>query len=453
MKRFAYTFVMLVILALFSLPAAAQDNLAWRAQYYDNMFLAGFPVVERTETSINFDWGTGSPASGIRPNTFSARFGTDTNFSAATYRFTILADDEVRLTIDDRVIIDTLNAGRPGQTLTADAVMTAGSHHIQIDYRERTGAAYLKLSWYNLSTAPQVPSSGSWTAEYYANSVFSGSPTVILTETSPSHNWGLGAPHPSIPADNWSGRWRSTQYLDAGTYQLRVSADDGVRVFVDGTAYINEWHLASGNTYTATFSLGAGNHAFIVEYYEAGFNSFLDYSLLRIDAPAATPIPGSTASVRAAVLNVRNAPSTVTGAILTKIRRGEVYPVTGRNADATWYQLNVNGTVGWASGIFLNVTNAAGVPVVDTTPGSVPTTPTPTGYTVLALYNVNVRSGPGLSFNRLLVLPGGAQAELVGRNATSNWLQIRYNGVTGWVNYPFVQATTPINFGNVPVTG
>jgi uncharacterized protein YraI len=454
MKRFSYLFALLAVLVLaFAIqPAAAQQNVIWRAQYYNNAYLIGLPKVERTETAINFDWGMGSPDPGISPNTFSARFGTDTHFDTVTYRFTVIVDDEVRVTIGDRVIINTLDAPRVGETLTADVAMTAGTHHVQIDYRERTGNAYLKLSWYNLSTSPPANPTGAWTAEYFTNSGLAGSPVAILSESSPSHNWGLGSPLPSIPADNWSARWRTTQYLDAGTYQLRVAADDGVRVFVDGIAYINEWHLATGMIYTATFTLGAGNHSFVVEYYEAGFNAFLEYSLHRLDAPS-IPVGGSNATVTAAVLNVRNAPSTVTGAIITKIRRGETYPVTGRNGDATWYRLNVNGTAGWVSRLYVNVSNAAGVPVVDTSPISVPVTPAPTGYQVVALNNVNLRGGPGTSNGILAVIPRGGQAELIGRNAQTNWLQVRYNGVVGWVNYPYVQATTPINFGHVPITG
>ncbi|WP_410968985.1 PA14 domain-containing protein, partial [Salmonella sp. SAL4444] len=73
---------------------------------------------------------------------------------------------------------------------------------------------------------------GPWTAQYYANPTLSGSPTLIQTESSPTHDWGTGSPVVSIPPDNFSARWTSTRTVEAGTYQISVRVDDGVRVFV-----------------------------------------------------------------------------------------------------------------------------------------------------------------------------------------------------------------------------
>src|SRR5690606_17339884 len=43
----------------------------WRGDYFTNRNLAGNPAVTRNDTEINFNWGTGSPASGIPADNFS----------------------------------------------------------------------------------------------------------------------------------------------------------------------------------------------------------------------------------------------------------------------------------------------------------------------------------------------------------------------------------------------
>ena len=46
-----------------------------------------------------------------------------------------------------------------------------------------------------------------------------------------------------------------------------MQADDGVRVYLDNDVLINEWHPASGLTYTAVRPL-SGNHRIRIEYLE-----------------------------------------------------------------------------------------------------------------------------------------------------------------------------------------
>lgn len=65
-----------------------------------------------------------------------------------------------------------------------------------------------------------------------------------------------------------------------------------------------------------------------------------------------------TAAVRVAVLNVRSEPS-LTGEILTQVRLGETYRVLQQNPGRTWWQTDVNGTLGWVNAAFVNVVNFA----------------------------------------------------------------------------------------------
>ncbi len=468
-KMIAITIMLMLLSVVLAQPAAAQ-SANWTAQYFNNGTLSGTPTVTRSESAINFNWGAGSPSAGIPNDGFSARFATDVVFPAGTYRFFLLADDEARVTINFQPIplINTLGQGRAGQTVSAD-VQLSGATHIQIDYVELTGDAYLYLSWSNLAAGAPSPgfappvtvpiNTSAWTVQYFSNPNLAGDPTAILTESAPGRDWGSGSPLPSVPADNWSARWTSTQNLNAGQYQITVRADDGVRVFVNGSLVINQFGAASGQTYTAALNLPQGNNNFVIEYVEFGGLAFLDYRLTQVNPIVVTPIPGGPQVVTGPALtvtgafrlNVRSEPNVVTGAVLTRINRNETYPITGRNLDGSWYQINVNGIIGWVSARFVTAVNTAGVPVVTGSGAPAPTQVA--GITVTATpYTVNIRQGPGTQFSRLGRLPAGGVAQLVGRVASNQWYQINYNGIIGWVSAEYVVLSPGANISGVPVT-
>jgi uncharacterized protein YgiM (DUF1202 family) len=312
---------------------------------------------------------------------------------------------------------------------------------------------------------PAAAQTGNWTAEYFANANLAGSPAIIQSETSPAHNWGTGSPAPTIPADYFSARWTSVQYLNAGTYQVTVRADDGVQVFVDGIAYINEWHGAANQTYTASFNLVAGQHIFVVQFFENQGAAFIEYTLSGVVPPTATPVPQPTtppntaalATINTNQLNVRSAPN-LGGVVLTRVFAGQVYTVTGRLADNSWIQINVNGLVGWVNAGYVYAVNLQLAPIINN-PSPIPATPVPTqvappsGGTGTATINtsyLNLRDVPNASIGRVLrQLRLGEVYTVIGRNNDTSWLQIDANGVRGWINASFVSAS---NLQNVPVT-
>jgi len=160
---------------------------------------------------------------------------------------------------------------------------------------------------------------------------------------------------------------------------------------------------------------------------------------------------GVNATVNAFRLNVRSQPNP-NASILTKINRNESYPIVGANGDRTWYQINVNGTVGWVFARFVNVGGNA---------GNVPTTssqqtfaaPATTGLVVTALDQVNIRSGPNRTAAIVGKLPINNQAQVVGRNSDSSWWQISYQGISGWVSARFAQLQADARLDQIPVTG
>jgi len=369
-------------------------------------------------------------------------------------------------------VIDTFANGQVNQLNTGDVnVSAAGTYHIQVDYRELTDQAFAYVSFANLATNPGGPGfpppvgtpppagTNAWTAQYFANIGLLGDPAAILTENSPTHAWGSAAPFPSLPADNFSVRWTSIQYLTGGSYSITARADDGVRVYVNGVLVINEWHAASGQTYGTSMTLPAGQNYFEVDYYENTGEASIDFNLTQTSggAPPSVPPPapsGAIATVTAYRLNVRALPDPVNGQIITRINRLETYPILGRTADSRWYQLNVNGTTGWVAGAFINVVNGAGIPVVGGNPPSSATGITATGNTVTATpYSVVIRSGPGTQYRRIGLFPLTGTAPVVGRNSNNTWWQINFNGLVGWASSQYAVISPTANISTIPITG
>ncbi len=93
---------------------------------------------------INFNWGRGGPLN--LTDDFSVRWQGVVYFEAGTYRFFVRANEGVRLYVDGCLL---LNRWGPQGTTEYEATtpLSAGSHQIQLDYREVKGPAEIFLTW------------------------------------------------------------------------------------------------------------------------------------------------------------------------------------------------------------------------------------------------------------------------------------------------------------------
>jgi uncharacterized protein YraI len=119
---------------------------------------------------------------------------------------------------------------------------------------------------------PQTASAGmegtGWYGEFYSNMNLEGSPVFKITHSEINFDWGNNGPTPTFKADEWSARWNSYIYLGGGTYRFTAKADDGIRIWVDNSLVINEWHTAFDTTYTGEVYVPAGFHRIRVEYFD-----------------------------------------------------------------------------------------------------------------------------------------------------------------------------------------
>lgn len=247
----------------------------WHGEYFDNRHLVGGPALERDDAEVNFDWGVGPPVDWMPDDDFSARWTRTVNLAPGYYRFSVQADDGVRLWIDQGLVIDKWE-DMENELHYVDGIYLQGSHTIRLEYYEHTGYARVRL-WWEPSTAgdsplpaadaPETEADDPWVAAYFANADLSGEPVLTRIETALDHNWGWGSPADSVPNDHFSARWTQSLYFRAGVYRFTTYSDDGVRLWLDGDLLVDAWRPMRGYR-SATVRLSEGTHNLRTEYYE-----------------------------------------------------------------------------------------------------------------------------------------------------------------------------------------
>lgn len=242
-------------------PPPATGTGAWTGQYWANRFLSGNPKFTRNTNLVDFNWGTAGPGGGIAGTNFSVRWNRTRHFDAGRYRFHVIADDGVRVWLDNVLIIDQWHDTAPKEYI-ADSQLSAGIHSLQIDYYQNQGGAQIKF-WVD-----RIDGVAAWKADFHNNPRLDDFPTVTQHYDTIEFDWGLKAPVAGITADYFSARFTGEFHFVGGRYRFTATADDGIRVYVDDTPIIDQWHATSVRTYTADVDISEGNHRIKVEYFD-----------------------------------------------------------------------------------------------------------------------------------------------------------------------------------------
>ena len=307
------------------------------------MTLSGSPVVTRCETApLNNDWGEGSPDPLVPADGFSARWQGSFSFAEGDTTFSATADDGIRLFVDGTLLIDAWRDQGP-TTYTATRTLTAGSHQVKVEYYENSVGAVAQVSW--STSSPASCSAGQYQAQYFSNMTLSGSPVVSRCDNAPlSNDWGSGSPDPAVPVDGFSARWSGSFTFAAGDTTFSATADDGIRLFVDGTLVIDAWRDQSATTYTATRTLSAGAHLVEISYYENGGGAVarVSWTTGASSPPTVTsntPAPGATGVAvnvsPTATFSEAMDPATLTVSTFTLVKQGTSTPVSATVSYAT----------------------------------------------------------------------------------------------------------------------
>ncbi len=128
--------------------------------YYNkqNRSFNGPPTFIRTDQTVNFNWGTGSPVPGVMDSDFFTVqwVGEVLPQFSEKYTFFLTSDDGARLWVNDQLIIDKW-IPQPATEWSGDIdLMAEVKYPIRIDYFEEGGEAVARLAWRSNSLPKQI---------------------------------------------------------------------------------------------------------------------------------------------------------------------------------------------------------------------------------------------------------------------------------------------------------
>jgi uncharacterized protein YraI len=125
---------------------------------------------------------------------------------------------------------------------------------------------------------------------------------------------------------------------------------------------------------------------------------------------------------------------------------GEAIELSGISPDGAWWSVRVpfvQSGQAWISATQVQAQNAQGVPVLPLPDELVAATRLASDPPmVTALINVNIRSGPGMDFNRVGLLQEGQEARAIGVDSEGFWYAIVVPGtenLQGWVSKDYIR--------------
>jgi hypothetical protein len=138
------------------LSAGASGATGLLGTYFDNTSFSGAPRT-RLDPTVNFTWGTGSPASGIGADTFSVRWtGSVQPQFTQTYTFYTQSDSGVRLWVNGRQLVNNWTDHALTENSGSIALTAGQRYDVRIDYYESTNTAAMRLLWSSPSTVKAV---------------------------------------------------------------------------------------------------------------------------------------------------------------------------------------------------------------------------------------------------------------------------------------------------------
>lgn len=217
-----------------------------------------------------------------------------------------------------------------------------------------------------------------WQADFYANSTLDGEPVVSRNDRELIFNWANGAPAAELPTDNFSARWTGKFHFEAGEWLFSAGADDGIRLWVNDVLVIDQWSPSG------TFAVYTNTIALSEGRHEVKVEYYDNAGLAGINVDW-TPVPA---------------------AIYAK--------VSGDNA-----------------------------PVAPAAPRANPTQVAPgTVLGHVATSTLNVRTGPGIQFERIDQISLYQRFPILGQNEDGSWYLIDLkDGRSGWVASQFIYRT------------
>ena len=296
----------------------------WYGEYFNNRALSGSPALTRNDSQINFNWGSGSPATRINSDNFSVRWNRSLNFVAGRYRFTATSDDGVRMWVNGQLVVNGWSDHIP-QTFSGEIDLPNGNVPLQVEYYEATGGAQVQVSWTQISstTPPTTLPPGN------------GTGTVVSSYL--NVRTGPGIQYSKITTLVKNQVVSLTGYRNADGNWVQINMADGSKAWISAKTYYLQTSIpvASMPVWQGTLPT------------------------------TPTPTPGSGTITNAYYVNLRMGPG-VSFSVITAVPAGTNVTLLGRNSSTTWLKMRLpSGTQGWMNAYYVsNKAAFASLPVL-----------------------------------------------------------------------------------------
>ena len=137
-----------------SAQAGTGDGLQGR--FYPSIDLSGSPILQ-INPSIDFDWSSNAPVTGINRERFSARWEGEVQAQfSELYAFHVISDDRARLWINGRLLVDD-PSGHEALESSGTVPLEAGQKYLlRLEFFQNGGDAVAQLLWSSPSTPKQI---------------------------------------------------------------------------------------------------------------------------------------------------------------------------------------------------------------------------------------------------------------------------------------------------------
>ena len=159
-----------------------------------------------------------------------------------------------------------------GRTVDYRGVVTDAGKPVLFGYQKFHLPIEWSVAWYNYDLEKEDPRTK---ADEFRR-VINGRPVREEKVTAVNYAWG-GSPGQGVNADYFATVSSGEFTIAPGEYELNVTSDDGVRVWIDGNKVIENWTYHGPMLDTAIVKLG-GSHKIRVEHFELN-----GYSALKVE--------------------------------------------------------------------------------------------------------------------------------------------------------------------------
>ncbi|MDZ4763304.1 MAG: SH3 domain-containing protein [Chloroflexota bacterium] len=416
---------------------AQTSGTGWTVSYFNSPDLSGATVLTQTlPGGIDFNYGTNSPATGVNPDNWSARFVASQNFAAGTYQFLVGSDDGVRVRIDGNLVLDKFT----GRTFTTDTFvvsLSAGTHSLIVEYFDGIDLAILQFQYVQVFNI--TPTFGTLIPTTPA-------PTIFVTLTAPATSTQPPCPTPGnfvVGQDvllRGGVNLRSLPTLSGAVtnyypneVRLRLIAGP---ICADGYQW---WRVE-----------GVGEPGWVAEGQPGLIFLFPAAPLIDPANVCFTPLP-MTIGGTARVLNnvrIRGTPSQI-GRTLTILPEATVVTILEGprcSSQINWWRVNANGLEGWvAEGFPGNYwLSSQNVPFTAIEPSNCGRAlELVIGSRIAVIANANnprpLRTDPTINAGVVATLIDGIALEVIGGSVCAEqmiWWQVRVvpTTITGWIS-------------------